>query len=149
MFGGLIDSREIDYLIGLALALVCGLLIGAEREHKGKPAGVSTQTLVIAGAMTFSFLSQALNTGDPTRIAAQIVSGIGFLGAGLIIKSEKNNWVENATTAATIWYSAGIGMALGFRFYLVAVAAAVYAALVARLPDLPFHANKRKKHDDV
>jgi putative Mg2+ transporter-C (MgtC) family protein len=149
MFAELIDSREIDFLIGLGLALVCGFFIGGEREAKGKPAGVSTQTLVIAGAMIFTFLSQALNEADPSRIAAQIVSGIGFLGAGLIIKSERNKWVDNATTAATIWYSAGVGMALGFRFYLLAVLAALYAAVVARLPNLPFHAQKRKKHNDV
>jgi putative Mg2+ transporter-C (MgtC) family protein len=131
-----VGSTEINFIIDLALALVCGLLIGGERELKRKPAGISTQTLVISGAMLFTFLSQAVGSGDRTRIAAQIVSGIGFLGAGIIIKSEAGKQVINVTTAASIWYSAAIGMALGFDFHFVALAAALYAVLISRLPHL-------------
>lgn len=85
----IIGSRELGFLLDLSLALVCGILIGLERELKGKPAGISTQTLVITGAMMFAFFSRSVDGGDPTRIAAQIVSGVGFLGAGIILKSEK------------------------------------------------------------
>src|SRR5690606_24745396 len=115
-------------------ALVCGLIIGIERELKNKPAGISTQTLVITGAMTFAYLSGIIGGGDPNRIAAQIVSGIGFLGAGIILKSEKNGKVSNVTTAASIWYSAAIGMALGFGLYFIGLAAAVFAVLISRIP---------------
>lgn len=136
MLENVFGSREIEFIIDLVLALVCGLIIGIEREKRGKPAGISTQTLVITGAMMFAFLSRALDDGDPTRIAAQIVSGIGFLGAGIILKSEKHKTVTNVTTAASIWYSAGIGMALGFNMHVIAVLAALYAVLIARIPNI-------------
>lgn len=138
MFDGLFSPQNVEFLKDLGLALVCGLIIGTERELKNKPAGISTQTLVITGAMMFAFLSRTIGEGDPSRIAAQIVSGIGFLGAGIILKSEKANRVSNVTTAASIWYSAAIGMALGFNLHFVAVVAALYAVLISRIP----HINK-------
>lgn len=152
MLAELFSHREIEFVINLGLALLCGFLIGGERELKGKPAGISTQTLVIAGAMLFTWVSQIDEAIDPTRIAAQIVSGIGFLGAGLIIKSEKNRRIDNVTTAATIWYAAAVGMALGFHFHVIAVVASLYAALVSRLPNLPrsqHHHKDSKAGDDV
>lgn len=130
----LFGAQEIQFIIRLGLALVCGLLIGVERELKGKPAGLSTQTLVISGSMMFAYFSQVLGQGDPTRIAAQIVTGVGFLGAGIILKSEKKGKVSNLTTAASIWYAAAVGMALGFGLYVIAVIAAFYAVLINRLP---------------
>lgn len=132
----IIGTREIEFFIDLALALVAGLIIGGERELKNKPAGISTQTLVITGAMMFAFMSGVVNEGDPTRIAAQIVSGIGFLGAGIILKSETKNKVTNVTTAASIWFSAAIGMALGFNLHVIAIAAALYAVLISRIPHI-------------
>ena len=143
MIEGIIGEVEVRFLIDLSLALVCGVIVGVERELRNKPAGISTQTLVISGAMIFAFLSQALDAGDPTRIAAQIVSGIGFLGAGIILKSENSKKVSNVTTAASIWYSAGIGMALGFDFYFIAIVAALYAVLISRIPHI-----KTYKNDD-
>lgn len=127
-------SNEIEFIINLGIAFLCGLLIGGERELKGKPAGISTQTLVITGSMMFAFLSGILNAGDPTRIAAQIVSGVGFLGAGIILKSEKKNKVSNLTTAASIWYAAGVGMALGLGMHVIAIVASLYAVLINRIP---------------
>ena len=132
----LIGEMEKAFLLDLGLALVAGLIIGGERELKGKPAGISTQTLVISGAMLFAFLSVAIGAGDPARIAAQIVSGIGFLGAGIILKSEAEKRVTNVTTAASIWYSAGIGMALGFNFHFIAIVAALYAVIISRIPHI-------------
>lgn len=134
MVDNLFGARELNFLLNLAIAFVCGVLIGLEREQKGKPAGMSTQTLVISGAMMFSFFSSHVGEGDPTRIAAQIVSGVGFLGAGIILKSEKKGKISNLTTAASIWYAAGIGMAIGFGFYVIALVAALYAVLIARIP---------------
>ena len=136
MVESIIGETEIRFLIDLGLALLAGLIIGGERELKGKPAGISTQTLVISGSMFFAFLSQVIGEGDPTRIAAQIVSGIGFLGAGIILKSEAKNKVTNVTTAASIWYSAAIGMALGFDFHFIAIIGAIYAVLISRIPNL-------------
>lgn len=136
MFESLIGDTEIAFLIDLGLALVAGVIIGGERELRGKPAGISTHTLVISDAMLFAFLSQAIGMGDPTRIAAQIVSGIGFLGAGIILKSENKKEVTNVTTAASIWYSAAIGMALGFNFHFIAIVGALYAVLITRIPHI-------------
>lgn len=135
MIEDLIGETEIKFLIALALALLAGVMIGGERALRGKPAGISTQTLVISGAMLFAFMSHQVG-GDPSRIAAQIVTGIGFLGAGIILKSEASRRVTNVTTAASIWYSAGIGMALGFGFYFIAIVGAVYAVLISRIPHL-------------
>lgn len=142
MLDAIFSATEIQFLIALAVALVCGILVGGERELRKKPAGVSTHTLVISGAMLFAFLSHVIDAGDPTRIAAQIVTGIGFLGAGIILKSDSGKKITNVTTAASIWYSAAIGMAIGFGFYFIAIAAAIYAVIIARLPHVD------KKHED-
>ena len=131
-----ISQNEINLLIDLALCIVAGFIIGAERESRGKDAGISTHILVITGAMLFTFLSSVVDPLSKSRIAAQIVTGIGFLGAGLIIKEGVN--VRNLTTAASIWVSGAIGMAFGFNFHLVGMIVAVTIALVPRIP----HINK-------
>lgn len=127
-------QRELVFVFNLLITLICGILIGLEREFKNKPAGISTQTLVITGAMIFAYLSGLIGEGDPSRIAAQIVSGVGFLGAGIILKSESRGKVTNLTTAASIWYSAAVGMAIGFGMYVIAIAAALYAILITSIP---------------
>ena len=105
----------------LLLAAVLGGLIGIEREIRDKPAGLRTNILICVGSTLFMSLSTQvaqLLGGDPTRIAAQIISGIGFLGAGAVLHS--HGFVLGLTTAATIWVVAGVGMALGSGMYLVA-----------------------------
>jgi putative Mg2+ transporter-C (MgtC) family protein len=86
--------------------------------------------------MLFSFISRTFNPGNPTVIAAQIVSGVGFLGAGMIIKSDKTQRISNLTTAASVWYSAGIGMALGFGLHLIAIFATLYVTLISLIPKI-------------
>ncbi len=108
--------------IRLLLAAVLGGLIGIEREIRDKPAGLRTNILICVGSALFMSLSAQIAQllgGDPTRIAAQIISGIGFLGAGAVLHS--HGFVLGLTTAATIWVVAGVGMALGSGMYLVAV----------------------------
>jgi putative Mg2+ transporter-C (MgtC) family protein len=129
-----IGPIEQEFLKDLGIALLCGLIIGIEREIHKKPAGISTQTLVISASMLFTFISSIVSEGDNTRIAAQIVSGIGFLGAGLIIKSEAKEQVSNVTTAASIWYAAAIGMAIGFNLHFLAITGAVFVTLVTMIP---------------
>lgn len=129
----LFGTKELEFVIKISIALLCGVLIGLERELKGKPAGISTQSLVIIGAMMFAFMSH-ISTGDPSRIAAQIVSGIGFLGAGIILKSEKKGKVSNLTTAASIWFSAAVGMSIGFGYYFIAIFTTMVAVLINRIP---------------
>lgn len=106
---------------------VCGALIGLEREARDKGAGLRTHTLVSLGSCLFTVMSidsvAHVANGDPTRIAAQIVSGIGFLGGGAII--QERDRVHGLTTAATIWISAAIGMACGMHEILSALSVAL------------------------
>ena len=127
---------QLDFLIDIIFALAAGFVIGAERESRGKPAGISTNSLVIGGAMLFTYLSAAVDPNSTSRIAAQVVSGIGFLGAGMILKGEIDKKITNLTTAASVWFSAAIGMAIGFNFYLIALAAVIFAVLVPRIPHI-------------
>ena len=89
---------QLDFLIDLGLSLLAGFLIGAERESRGKPAGISTHCLVIGGTMMFTYISAQVDPNSTSRIAAQIVTGIGFLGAGMILKSESTERITNLTT---------------------------------------------------
>src|SRR5436309_615030 len=106
----------------LLIAAILGGIIGIEREIRDKPAGLRTNILICVGSTLFMSISTKVAHvlgGDPTRIAAQIISGIGFLGAGAVLHSY--GFVMGLTTAATIWVVAGVGMALGSGMYLVAV----------------------------
>ena len=127
---------QLDFLIDIGLSLLAGFLIGAERESRGKPAGISTHCLVIGGTMIFTYLSAQVDPNSTSRIAAQIVTGIGFLGAGMILKSETTEKITNLTTAAAVWFAAAIGMAIGFNFYFIALVAIAFAVLVPRIPHI-------------
>ena len=129
----LLTGKEADFAIRLGICLVLGAVIGVERELRKKPAGISTNCFVMAGACLFTFVSISIDPNSPARIAAQVVSGVGFLGAGMIIKSESNT-IKNLTTAAAVWFAAGIGMAIGFGWYLIGGMATVYAVIVPRIP---------------
>jgi putative Mg2+ transporter-C (MgtC) family protein len=135
---------QLDFLIDIGLSLLAGFLIGAERESRGKPAGISTHCLVIGGTMIFTYISAQVDPNSTSRIAAQVVSGIGFLGAGMILKSESTEKITNLTTAAAVWFAAAIGMAIGFNFYFMALVATAFAVLVPRIP----HISKIKESID-
>jgi putative Mg2+ transporter-C (MgtC) family protein len=123
-------------LVDIGIALAAGFVIGAERESRGKPAGISTHCLVIGGAAIFTFLSSLVDPNSSSRIAAQIITGIGFLGAGIILKSEMEKKITNLTTAAAIWFAAAIGMAIGFEYYFLALVATAFAVGVPRIPHI-------------
>ncbi|MDQ8699202.1 MgtC/SapB family protein [Hyphomicrobium sp. LHD-15] len=131
--GSWLTGFEGVFAVKLTLCLVLGTLIGVERELRNKPAGISTHCFVMAGACLFTFISTVADPNSPARIAAQVVSGVGFLGAGMILKSD-NNSVKNLTTAAAIWFAAAIGMAIGVGWYVIAVIASAYAVVVPRIP---------------
>ena len=138
--------QEVDFLINIGLSLVAGVLIGADRELKGKASGIGTHCFVIGGSMIFTYLSALVDPNSTTRIAAQIVTGIGFLGAGIILKDEifdkkdtddpRHTKVLNLTTAASIWFSGAIGMAIGFNFYFVAIVSIAFAVGVPHIPKI-------------
>jgi putative Mg2+ transporter-C (MgtC) family protein len=120
----------------LLLALAIGGAIGAERETRGKPAGFRTMTLICLGSTLFTLASTRLTeeSGDPSRVAAQIVTGVGFLGAGAILRDGPR--ISGLTTAATIWITAALGMGIGAGEWEVALTAAALTMLV--LVFLPF-----------
>ncbi len=117
-------------VLGLILSVVFGAVVGLERELHGKAAGLRTNILICLGAAVFTILSRymATNQDSLTRIAAGVVTGIGFLGAGAIIQDRGG--VHGLTTAATIWLVASIGMACGARFYHLAVVTTCIAIVV-------------------
>lgn len=129
-----ITQTEINFIIDILLCLILGFAIGAERESRKKDAGISTHTMVITGAMLFTFMSSVADPASQSRIAAQIVTGIGFLGAGLIIKEGAN--VKNLTTASSIWFAGAIGMSIGYGFYLISIISAIVSIIIPRIPHL-------------
>ena len=125
----------VDIFLRLVLAAGLGGAIGLEREYRHKPAGLRTNMLIALGSALFSVLSIEVGAGagSPDRIAAQVITGIGFLGAGAILRTGDN--VHGLTTAATIWVNAAIGMAAGIGEYRVAIGAtAITLAVLALLP---------------
>jgi len=120
-------NETVVLVLRLTLAAVLGGLIGAEREFRSKVAGTRTHLLVALGAALMMLVSQHGfgGVGDPSRVAAQIVSGIGFIGAGAIMVNK--HAVHGLTTAAGIWVSAGIGMAAAAGLYMLAVTTTVLA----------------------
>ncbi len=117
-------------VLSIILAVVLGAAIGLEREISGKAAGLRTNVMICLGAAVFTIISKQMagETGAVTRIAAQIVTGVGFLGAGAIIRDRAS--VLGLTTAATIWLVASIGMACGAKLYLLAVISTLIAIVV-------------------
>jgi putative Mg2+ transporter-C (MgtC) family protein len=136
VFEGIPTGYELRFLVDIGIALAAGFAIGAERESRNKPAGISTHCLVIGGAAIFTFLSSMVDPNSSSRIAAQIISGIGFLGAGIILKSEMEKRITNLTTAAAIWFAASIGMAIGYEYYFLAAVATAFAVGVPRIPHI-------------
>ncbi|MDR0302138.1 MAG: MgtC/SapB family protein [Treponema sp.] len=124
---------EIDIVIRLCLAFVGGGIIGCERSFRRQVAGLRTHILIALGAASLMLLSIWLpqsfaeRTGDPGRIAAQVVSGIGFLGAGAIIRLGSN--IRGLTTAASLWLTAAIGLTIGAGMYITAITAEVLALI--------------------
>jgi putative Mg2+ transporter-C (MgtC) family protein len=127
---------QMEPLLRLLVALVLGAVIGWERELQHMPAGFRTHALVGLGSATFTVVSALAFAGpltDPTRIAAQIVTGVGFLGGGAILHYRGS--VRGLTTAASLWAVAAIGMAAGAGLYVIAVGGAVLVIVTLELLD--------------
>ena len=133
------ELREVTYLavaMRIFAAVLIGGILGLERGMKNRPAGLRTYMLVCVGAcvvmLTNQYIFQTAGTGDPVRMGAQVVSGIGFLGAGTIIVTRRNQ-IKGLTTAAGLWSAAGVGLALGVGFYEAAIAGTVAVFIVIAL----------------
>ena len=131
--------RDITYLSVILrplIALIIGGIIGLERGMKNRPAGLRTYMLVCVGAclimLTNQYLYQVTQSGDPMRLGAQVVSGIGFLGAGTIVVT-KHNQIKGLTTAAGLWSAAGVGLALGVGFYEAAIVVGIMVFTILTL----------------
>jgi putative Mg2+ transporter-C (MgtC) family protein len=128
--------REVTYLaviLRIFAAVLIGGLLGLERGLKNRAAGLRTYMLVCVGAciimLTNQYIYQSFGSGDPVRMGAQVVSGIGFLGAGTIIVTRRSQ-IKGLTTAAGLWSSAGVGLALGIGFYEAALAGGLAVVIV-------------------
>lgn len=131
--------RELTYMavgIRILAALILGGIIGLEREMKNRPAGLRTYMLVCVGSclimMTNQFLYQTTGIGDPARMSAQVISGIGFLGAGTIVVTQHNQ-IKGLTTAAGLWACAAVGLSIGIGFYEAALVSGVAVYVVLTL----------------
>lgn len=130
---------ELDMILRLLLSAVLGAVIGYQRERAGKQAGLRTNTLICVGAALFTVVSiYGFDADDTARVAAGVVTGIGFLGAGAIIRSGEGI-LAGLTTAATIWAVAGIGLAAGAGLY---VASAVATAIILAVLLIPHSISK-------
>ena len=143
-------ARELtvtEIVLRVLIAVAIGGLIGLERGMKNRPAGLRTYMLVCVGAcvvmLTNQYTYQVYQVGDPVRMGAQVISGIGFLGAGTIIVTSRNQ-IKGLTTAAGLWTAGGIGLAIGIGLYEVAIAAsaAVFIILTV-LHQLDFRVRKK------
>ena len=128
-------AAQLELIGRLALGVTLGGVIGWERELQRQPAGFRTHSLVALGACIFTVISAFAfsGDGDPARIAAQVVTGIGFIGAGTIIRHEGS--VRGLTTAASLWAVAGVGMAAGAGLWVVAVGATFLIVVVLAIFD--------------
>lgn len=149
------NLTEFVYLGRLVLAVFCGLIIGYERKSRAKEAGIRTHCVVACASALMMVLSKYAYTDvmemygdlmkiDPSRIASGVVSGIGFLGAGMIFVHEKT--VTGLTTAAGIWATSGIGMAIGAGMYILGICAAliiVFIQMILHLRPRPIHRKQK------
>lgn len=130
-------NLELELILRLLLAAVFGMAIGYQRERVGKPAGLRTHALICLGAALFTIISVygfKSSLVDPSRVAAGVVAGIGFLGAGVIFRGFRGDRVAGLTTAASIWATAAVGLAAGVGMYLISFVAAVICVALLMAP---------------
>ncbi|MBN2071625.1 MAG: MgtC/SapB family protein [Candidatus Krumholzibacteriota bacterium] len=124
------DPTRLDFWIAVGLASLCGALIGIERQLRGKPAGIRTSILICLGTMLFVRLGSvtAGSTGDPARVLGQVVTGIGFLGAGVMLARE--GLIQGVTSAAGIWMLAAIGAMIALEYNMAAIIVTLLVLIV-------------------
>jgi len=113
------DIYSVEFWIKIIVSVICGGIIGFERQYRGKPAGIRTSILICLGTQVFVSHGTSLASGDQYRVLAQVVTGIGFLGAGLMISQEGT--VRGVTSAAVIWVLAAIGATIGLGHFTEAL----------------------------
>lgn len=136
----LLTNPETAFVLKLLACLIAGVFIGRERERHGKSAGISTHTFVISGAMIFTTIAVTINN---LAMVGSIVTGIGFLGAGIIMKQNDHKHIGkdtgkviNLTTAASIWFSAAIGILIGFSWFMLAGITSLFSVVILEFHEL-------------
>lgn len=142
------DICQLVYVFRMLMAGICGAVIGLERKNRSKEAGIRTHCVVAVGSALMMIISKygfddIGGSGDGSRIAAQVVSGIGFLGAGMIFVHK--NMITGLTTAAGIWATSGVGMAIGAGQYIVGIASAIIIIIAQIVLHLNFRWIKTPK----
>ena len=140
-------QTEITLIPRLLVAVVLGVLIGLDREIDGHAAGIRTYAAVCLGATLITIINTHIEVADQTRIVANIVSGIGFLGAGIIFRDDSKHFISGLTTAATIWATAGVGIAIGYGMYLIGSLTAALLILLLVSHHFPFLKKHRNKQN--
>lgn len=142
---------QAEYVLRILVACICGIIIGYERENRNKEAGIRTHAIVALGAALIMVVSKYgfgdIVEYDASRVAAQIVSGIGFLGAGVIFV--RNNAVSGLTTAAGIWATSGVGMAIGSGLYFVGITIAGLIVFIQFLLHKQFIMKKQHRYEQL
>jgi putative Mg2+ transporter-C (MgtC) family protein len=137
-------QTDIAIISRIVIAFLLGGLIGWERERHGISAGIRTYGAICLGSCVFGIVSLSVAGADPSRIAAQVVTGIGFLGGGLIFR-QGDNYVSGLTTAATLWATAAVGLAVALGMYMISLLTSVLIFALLFLPRLKWWKKISKK----
>jgi putative Mg2+ transporter-C (MgtC) family protein len=129
---GIDIHTDLEIVARIFIAFLLGALIGWERERHGVSAGIRTYGAICLGACAFGVVSLSILGADPSRVAAQVATGVGFLGGGVIFRQDK--YINGLTTAATLWATAGVGLAVACGMYLVSVIASILIFVLLYLP---------------
>ena len=145
--------NEVSVIVRIAMSILIGGIFGLERSARRQPAGIRTYILVCLAStiimLTNQYITQIYHMGDPTRMAAQVISGIGFLGAGTILVTERNQ-IKGLTTAAGLWAVASLGLAIGVGFYFIAIVGAIAMVLtIMFFAPLKGYVQKRSRDFEV
>jgi putative Mg2+ transporter-C (MgtC) family protein len=138
-------QTDLAVITRIFVAFLLGGLIGWERERHGISAGIRTYGAICLGACVFGIVGLSIAGADPSRIAAQVVTGIGFLGGGLIFR-QGDNYVSGLTTAATLWATAAVGLAVALGMYMISLLTSVLIFALLFLPRLKWWKKFSKKH---
>ncbi|MDR3478212.1 MAG: MgtC/SapB family protein [Gammaproteobacteria bacterium] len=145
MMSALSFQSNLELLLRIFIAFLLGGLIGWERERHGISAGIRTYGAISLGACVFGIVSLSVAGADPTRIAAQVVTGVGFLGGGIIFRQGDQHHVSGLTTAATLWATAAVGLAVALGMYMVSFLTAILIFALLYLPRLKWWKKISKK----
>lgn len=127
-------GTDLEIILRIFIAFLLGALIGLERERHGVSAGIRTYGAICLGACAFGVVSLSIVGADPSRIAAQVATGVGFLGGGVIFRQDK--YINGLTTAATLWATAGVGLAVACGMYAISIITSMLIFLLLYLPRL-------------